>query len=297
VKAWVRQHVAALRSALGRLSRPAGALSALVIGVAVSLPAGGYALLESLRGVAARVTLEPQISVFLRPEAKRAEADALGVALRADRRISAVRFVPREEALKQLGAVEGLAEVIASLGRNPLPDAFVVTAASESLEPLAAELAKLPGVAHVQADTTWARRLTALARIGRLGLGLLAALLGAGLVAVTFNTIRLQILTQRDEIEVSKLIGATDAFIRRPFYYLGLLQGIAGGAIALGIVAGILALLNREVRLLAESYGSSFRFAFLSGADACAVLLLAGVLGWIGAHLSVSRHLRQIEPR
>jgi cell division transport system permease protein len=142
-----------------------------------------------------------------------------------------------------------------------------------------------------------ARRLTALARIGRLGLGLLAALLGAGLVAVTFNTIRLQILTLRDEIEVSKLIGATDGFIRRPFYYLGLLQGIAGGAIALGIVAGILALLNREVRLLAESYGSSFRFAFLSGGDASAVLLLAGVLGWIGAHLSVSRHLRQIEPR
>ena len=297
MRAWVRQHVAAFRSALGRLSRPAGMLSALVIGVAVSLPAGGYALLESLREVAARVTLEPQISVFLRPEAKRAEADALGTALRADRRISAVRFVPREEALKQLGAVEGLSDVIASLGRNPLPDAFVVTAPSELLEPLAAELAKLPGVAHVQADTVWARRLTALARIGRLGLGLLAALLGAGLVAVTFNTIRLQILTLRDEIEVSKLIGATDGFIRRPFYYLGLLQGIAGGAIALGIVAGILALLNREVRLLAESYGSSFRFAFLSGGDACAVLLLAGILGWIGAHLSVSRHLRQIEPR
>lgn len=297
MRAWVRQHVAAFRSALGRLSRPAGVLSALVIGVAVSLPAGGYALLESLREVAARVTLEPQISVFLRPEAKRAEADALGMALRADRRISAVRFVPREEALKQLGAVEGLSDVIASLGRNPLPDAFVVTAPSELLEPLAAELAKLPGVAHVQADTVWARRLTALARIGRLGLGLLAALLGAGLVAVTFNTIRLQILTLRDEIEVSKLIGATDGFIRRPFYYLGLLQGIAGGAIALGIVAGILALLNREVRLLAESYGSSFRFAFLSGGDASAVLLLAGVLGWIGAHLSVSRHLRQIEPR
>jgi len=297
MKAWVRQHVAAFRSALGRFSRPAGVLSALVIGVAVSLPAGGYALLESLRGVAARVTLEPQISVFLRPEAKRAEADALGMALRADRRITAVRFVPREEALKQLSAVEGLSDVIASLGRNPLPDAFVVTAASESLEQLAAELARLPGVAHVQADTVWARRLAALARIGRLGLGLLAALLGAGLVAVTFNTIRLQILTQRDEIEVSKLIGATDAFIRRPFYYLGLLQGIFGGAIALGIVAGVLALLNREVRLLAESYGSNFRFAFLSAGDACAVLALAGVLGWIGAHLSVSRHLRQIEPR
>ena len=297
MKAWLRQHAAAFRSALGRLSKAAGILSALVIGVAVSLPAGGYALLESLRGVAARVSLEPQISVFLSAEAKRAEAEALGRALRADRRIAAVRFVPREEALKELGAVQGLSEVIASLGRNPLPDAFVVTAAAEALEPLAADLARLPGVAHVQADSLWARRLAALARIGRLGLWLLAALLGAGLVAVTFNTIRLQILTQRDEIEVSKLIGATDAFIRRPFYYLGLLQGVAGGAIALGIVAAVLAALNRELRPLAESYDSTFRFAFLSPGDACAALLLAGVLGWIGAHLSVSRHLRQIEPR
>src|SRR5205814_4046414 len=142
----------------------------------------------------------------------------------------------------------------ASLGRNPLPDAFVVTSQSESLETLATELAKLPGVAHVQADTLWARRLAALARIGRLGFGLLAALLGAGLFAVTFNTIRLQILTQREEIEVSKLIGATDAFIRRPFYYLGLLQGLAGGAMAVGIVAAALALLNREVSVLAEAH-------------------------------------------
>jgi cell division transport system permease protein len=113
---------------------------------------------------------------------------------------------------------------------------------------------------------------------------------------VTFNTIRLQILTQREEIEVSKLIGATDGFIRRPFYYLGLLQGVAGGLVALAIVSGGLALLNREVRVLAESYGSAFRFSTLSPADALAVVLFAGLLGWLGAHLSVNRHLRQIEP-
>ena len=291
--AWLRQHRQAVRTAMRRL----GVLNALVIGVAVSLPAGGYALLESLRSLAGRATLEPQISLFLRPEAKRAEADALGRALRADRRLASVRFVPREEALKQLAAVEGMSEVIASLGRNPLPDAFVVAAREGALEPLAGELAKLPGVAHVQADSVWARRLMALERLGKLGVALLAALLGAGLVAVTFNTIRLQILTQREEIEVSKLIGATDAFIRRPFYYLGLLQGAAGGALALVIVAALLLLLNVEVRPLADSYGSGFRFAFLPLPDAVAVLALAGGLGWLGAHLSVSRHLRNIEPR
>jgi cell division transport system permease protein len=125
---------------------------------------------------------------------------------------------------------------------------------------------------------------------------LLAGLLGVALVAVTFNTIRLQILTQRDEIEVSKLLGATDAFIGRPFYYLGLLQGVAGGLLALAIVASALALLNREVRVLAESYGSNFRFEFLPLSEAGLVVLGASVLGWLGAWLSVGRHLRAIEP-
>jgi cell division transport system permease protein len=292
LSAWLRQHRQALRAALARL----GLLNALVIGVALSLPAGGYALLENLRGVAGRLALDTQISIFLQPEAKRAEADALGKALRADRRITKLRFVPREAALKELASVQGLPEVIAALGRNPLPDAFVATAPAEVLEALSVDLSKLPGVAHVQADAAWARRLAALAGIGRLAIWLLSALLGIGLVAVTFNTIRLQILTQRAEIEVSKLIGATDAFIRRPFYYLGLLQGIAGGLVALGIVAASLAVLNREVRFLAESYGSGFRFAFLSGGDALAIVVFAGLLGWLGAQLSVSRHLREIEP-
>ena len=294
MRAWLRQHRQALRLALRRFAG-GGALSALVIGVALALPAGGYALLDSLRGLATRASFDPQISVFLKTEVKRAEAQALEKTLRADARIAKVRFIPREAALKELNAVQGLSEVTAALGQNPLPDAFVVTAREDNLEPLVSDLARLPGVAHVQADSAWARRLAALAAVGRLGIWLLAALLGLGLVAVTFNTIRLQILTQREEIEVSKLIGATDGFIRRPFYYLGLLQGMAGGAIAVAIVWVALALLNREVRVLAESFGSAFRLSFLPWGDALAVVALAGLLGWLGAHLSVSKHLREID--
>jgi cell division transport system permease protein len=293
MSAWLRQHRQALACALRRL----GLLNAVVIGVALALPAGGYALLDSLRGVAGRLALDTQLSVYLHPEAKRAEAEALGKLLRADGRILRVRFVPRDEALKDLAAVQGMPEVIEALGRNPLPDAFVVTSEPRSLEALAADLARLPLVAHVQADAAWARRLAALAAIGQLAVWLLSALLGIGLVAVTFNTIRLQILTQRDEIEVSKLIGATDAFIRRPFYYLGLVQGVVGGAVALAIVAAGLWGLNQEVAGLAQSYGSRFRFAFLSLGDALAVVVFAGGLGWLGAQLSVGRHLRDIEPR
>ena len=290
MRAWLRQHRQAFARALSRV----GLLNAVVIGIALALPAGGYALLESVRTVAGQVNVRPQISVFL--DAKRINAEALGTILKKDSRVLRLRYIPRDQALKELAAVQGMAELVGALGRNPLPDAYVVTTSEEDLEPLARDLAKIPGVAQVQADALWSRRLASLARLARTALWLLAGVLAAALIAVTFNTIRLQILTQREEIEVSKLIGATDAFIRRPFYYTGLLQGLTGAALALVIVGASLALLNREVRLLAESYGSDFRFALPGVWDSVAFLLLAGLLGWLGAHLSVSRHLRQIEP-
>lgn len=297
MSAWLRQHRQALASALARLAKASGLLSALVIGVALSLPAGGYALLDTLQVIAGRLSFEPQISVFLRPQLERAQAHALEAKLRADPRIVRLRFVAREDALRELDRVQGMQDVLAALGSNPLPDALVLSVAPGSIDAVAADVGKLPIVGDVQADSAWARRLAALAGIGRLALWLLAGLLGAGLVAVTFNTIRLQILTQREEIEVSKLIGASDAFVRRPFFYLGLLQGLAGGAIALGIVALGQQLLNPQVAVLARSYGASFRLEFLPPADALAVVCFAAVLGWLGAYLSVNRHLREIEPR
>ena len=243
MRSWLRQHRQALAAAFGKLAaqKSAAVLNALVIGIALSLPAGGYALLASLRAAAAGVALDPQLSVFLRVDASRAEADALGAKLKGDARLREVRFVPREQALKELQATEGLADVVAALNRNPLPDAFVLrprSADPAALDALALDLRALPAVAQVQADSAWARRLGALAGTARLAIALLAALLAFGLVAITFNTIRLQILTQRAEIEISKLIGATDAFIRRPFFYLGALQGFAGGLLALAILWG-----------------------------------------------------------
>ena len=220
--------------------------------------------------------------------------------LTTDARVSSVRFVSREQALKELQATEGLAEVLAALSRNPLPDAFVVRPKltdAAALDALATQLRAMTGVAHVQVDSAWARRLGALAGTARLAIALLAALLAFGLVAITFNTIRLQVLTQRAEIEISKLIGATDAFIRRPFYYLGALQGLAGGLVALAILGASLAALNIGVSELASSYGSSFRLAFLNTGDALAVVLFSATLGWFGAFLSVSKYLLEIEPK
>jgi cell division transport system permease protein len=301
MSAWLRQHRQAFAAAIAKLAqqRSAAALNALVIGIALALPAGGHALLGSLRAALSGQALEPQLSLFLQPETRRADAEALAARLKPDARIASARFVPREQALKELQAAEGMADVVASLGRNPLPDGYVLRprlADPASLEALVGDLKKLPGVAHVQVDSAWARRLAALSDVARLGTGLLALLFALGLVAITFNTIRLQILTQRAEIEISKLIGATDAFIRRPFFYLGGLQGLAGGLVALIIVWGGLAALNTGVADLAASYGSAFRLGFLPWGDALAVLLFATVLGWFGAYLSVSRYLLEIEP-
>lgn len=302
MSAWLSQHWRALGDALGKIAgqRAASLLNVLVVGIALSLPVGGYLLLGNLQSVATRFSLEPQLSIFLDPAARPADREGLEKRLRSETRIGAVRFVPRAEALAELKKTEGIAEVIAALNQNPLPDAFVVKLRNvdpAGLDVLAAELGKAPGVGYVQADSGWARRLAALVGIGRAGIALLGALLAIGMVAVTFNTIRLQVLTHREEIELARLLGATDAFIRRPFYYLGALQGLSGGGIGLAILAGGLALLNRGVRPLSETYGSSFELAFLAPGDALAVAALAGLLGWLGAYLSVSIYLRGIEPQ
>ncbi len=301
MRSWLRHHRMAFNSAVRKLAaqKSAAFASVLAIGIAISLPLSGYILLEPLRGVLGRVALEPQLTVFMKHSAKRDDADALGRTLRGDVRIGSARLIAKEAALKELASVEGMADVVSVLAINPLPDAYVVRArdtAPESMERLASELQALPGVERVQADSLWARRLASIAAIGRVALMILSTLLGFGLIAVTFNTIRLQILTLRDEIEVPKLLGATDGYIRRPYYYLGLLQGAIGGAIALIIVLTGTYIMNLEVGVLADSYGSSFRLPFPPLADAVSVIGYAGLLGWLGAHLSVSRHLRDIEP-
>lgn len=297
---WLRQHRQAFVGALRKMRAQGSAaiLNALAIGVALTLPAGGYAILTDIQALAKRIAQEPQISVFLRRETPHAEADSLKAKLARDPRIRNSRFVPRETALARLRSTESLAEVASALGDNPLPDGFVLQlneSGPAALEAVAGELRSLPMVAQVQVDSDWARRLAALAAVARTSTGLLAAVLALGLVAVTFNTIRLQILMQRTEIEVSRLIGATDGFIRRPFYYLGLLQGLAGGAVALLILWVSLTTVNAGLAELSKTYGTMFQLRFLAPTDAAAVAGFSALVGWLGAYLSVSKYLREID--
>lgn len=302
MKNWLEQHVRVLLATLRRLvSTPAASLlNILVIGIALSLPAGMYVLLQNAQGLADQVAGIPQVSVFLKLDASQNDIARIGRQLKQHEAISRVEFVPRERALEQLRQSSGLADVIGGLAQNPLPDAYVVypkESAPQKLEAMRDELQKWPGIEHVQLDSVWAHKLEALLKFGRMAVLILAVLLSFALAAVTFNTIRLQILTQRDEIEVSKLIGATNAFIRRPFLYFGMLQGLLGAAAAWLIISVSLHLLNGSFAELAQLYASSFALHPLSWGDSLTLLLFSAYLGWLGAWLSVAQHLWQIEPR
>lgn len=298
---WLRQHWQTLVLTLRRLARHpmATLLNVLVIGIALALPLGGYMLLQNLGGVAGRLTGDPQVSLFLARDADKAQIAAMEERLRQIPGVHALRFISREQALEGLKRSENLADVVTALQSNPLPDAFVLETRGNAaeLEQLERQLRALPKIDHVQLDSAWVKRLESLLGLGRVAVLILATLLASGLMAVTFNTIRLQILTQKDEIEVSKLIGATDSFIRRPFFHLGFLLGGLGGLAALGIVYACMHILNRGILDLAQLYGSDFSLHFFALPDCLALLAFAAILGWLGAFLSVSRHLSGIEPR
>ncbi len=293
---WLRHHVQSAIAALRRLGHAplALALNVVAVGIALALPLGGYLILENLGAVAGRIGAEPQLSVFFATDAGKAEIDRVAAELKRAPGIRAVRFVSRDEALRTIQQSDGIADIVATLKGNPLPDAFVADLApgeTVAAEQLAAVLRDLPKVARVQFDAAWAQRVGVMLRLGRLAVGLLAAMLAVGLVAVTFNAVRLQILTRRDEIELAGLVGATNAYIRRPFLYQGATLGLLGGLAAAAIMLGTAALLDREVTNVAQAYGSEFRLRLLPARDWAAVLGFSAVIGWAGAYASVSRYL------
>lgn len=296
------QNLSVMRAALRRLfvSPVAGFFNILVIGIALSLPAGMYVLLQNVQGLIAQLSGSPQISLFLTLDATADDVARLQKLLAQHKGISKTEFIARKDALEMLRKNSGLDDVIAGLESNPLPDAYVISpkrSDAKSLDELRDELQKIPAVERAQLDSAWVYKLEALLDFAHIAVLILASLLSLALIAITFNTIRLQILTQRDEIQVAKLIGATDAFIRRPFLYFGALQGLLGGIAAWLIIAISLLLLKQPLAALSQLYASHFTLQPLSLGDSLSLLLFSMYLGWLGAWLSVARHLSQIKPR
>ncbi|MEN6586750.1 MAG: permease-like cell division protein FtsX [Sulfuricella sp.] len=270
-------------------------LTLSVIGIALSLPAGLYLLLSNLGHAAGGLDAEPQISVFLKLDAGKDVIRQIDARLKKHPGVKTYHFVGREQALKDLSASSGLGDVTAGLTHNPLPDAYVINAVENDpavLEKLRAEAAGWSGVETAELDSSWARRLDALLGLGRQITLIVAALLGFGLIAGTGNTIRLQILTRLEEIEVSKLIGATDRFIRLPFLYHGALQGLLGGVAGWAIISASAYFLDSHIAQLASLYGSAFHLELLDASETVTLLTLSALLGWIGAYLAVGHFLR-----
>jgi len=302
LKTWFTQHGRGLRAAVARFTgAPLGALfNVLVISFALALPLGFYAVLNSLQTFAGHALVDsaPQLRIYMALDADSDDIAQTDQRLGQDDNVSKVLFVSRDQALRELKQSSGLADVIDSLPQNPLPDAFIVSLREPSpaaLETLRDGIQTWPHVAHVQVDSAWAQRLDALLRIGRFAVAVLATLFAAVLAAVTFNTIRLQILTQRDEIEVAKLIGATDAFIRRPLLYFGALLGLVSAGIAWLLVSGGVMLFNREFGAWTQLSGSLFRLDYPGPAAIFTLLAVAAALGWGGAWLAATRTIALLE--
>ncbi|QYF94401.1 permease-like cell division protein FtsX [Massilia sp. PAMC28688] len=305
MKSWFREHRFAMGAALAGLSRAPGSFlfNVLVVAIALALPFVGLTLLENVRPMSRQLSVDPEISVFVSTATTREQALAIKPALATIVKdySAQITFVPREDALATLKAQSGLSNVLDTLGENPLPDSYVMKlnssgAASDAarVEAVAARLRALPGVDTVQVDSAWVKRLSALLGVLRTALLLLAITLGMVVIAVVFNTIRLQVLTQREEIAVSKLLGATDNFIHRPFYYTGALLGLCAGAVALGAVVLSLRPLNTAIAEFAKLYASQFQLVPLHPLAMALLLAISAFLGLLGAMLSVQRHLARL---
>lgn len=296
MRRWLSQQSRALFAASRKLGAApfATVFNVLVLGIALALPAVLYVGLVNLQNAAGVVSPAPQLTVFMALEATRGDVREIDTRLKKHGEVARLNYLPRDKAFEDLKRTSGMAGIAEGLGQNPLPDAFVVDARDGSpaaLQALRAELAGWPKVAFVQLDAEWAQRLDGILKVGRVTLALLATLLAFALVAVTFNTIRLQILTQRAEIEVATLIGATSGFIRRPFLYYGALLGLSGGIAACALAWTAASVLNMALTDLSYLYGDRWELRFLSRVDAASLLGFAAALGWLGAWLSVSRHL------
>lgn len=300
---WLGQHARDLVDSLGRLyRRPAASLlTTAVIGITLALPAGLHVLLKNLDALSYSWQDTIQASLFLAEDTDEATGRELAERLSARSAVAGTDYISRADALAEFKRLSGFSEAIEALDGNPLPAVITVRPAADlpagEVEALIAELDALPEVADARLDQAWLERLYALLEVVRRGVFIVALLLAFAVVFIVGNTIRLDIENRREQIEVMKLLGAPDAFVRRPFLYSGVWYGLIGGVVAWLLLTVCLLALAGPVRRLAGLYGGQGGLAWL-GAGESLLLIVAGIgLGWLGSAWTVGRHLRAIEPR
>lgn len=292
---WLTQQAQALRLVLSRFKSNlySTLFISLAIAVSLALPVIMYLVLDSFSELASSIKNESHINIFLKQNIDATARDSIHNTLASHSDVKSFNFVSKKEALAQLSTA-GNSNILAGLENNPLPDAFFVEPSSlepNAIDTLKSELSKLDGVEEIHIDNAWLKRLNYLLILGQKAMFILALLLGFALFAVIGNTIRMQILTQHEEIEVSQLIGATKSFIRRPFLYAGAAYGLLGGVLALLITSSVMMIFNLSISALAAEYQTSFSLS-LPNANVClATCFTAIVIGLLSAYLAASRSL------
>jgi len=303
MNAWVERHLQTMIGSLGRLSaQPMGTfLTVLVVGIALALPSCLTVLVNNAEALSGNWDRALDMSMYLKPEVDTESATRLMNQLKQRKDIKSIELITPDAALKEFRDGSGFGEALDVLKDNPLPHLLVITPrenlAADQLQSLSDTLRKQPEADVVQLDTAWVQRyLATLDAIRQLVTGL-ALLLAVGGMVIVGNTIRLDIQNRRDEIEVTKLVGGSDAFVRRPFLYAGFWYGLGGGILAWLVTTAMVVGLTGAVRRMAALYGSGFALAGLSFGQGCSLLAIGVVLGWLGSFVATTRHLREIEPR
>ncbi|EXJ15754.1 permease-like cell division protein FtsX [Imhoffiella purpurea] len=300
---WFGHHLQSVIATLGRLMDtplPTG-MTVAVIAISLALPASLFVITENLRTMAGGWDQTAAISLFLKLDTGDRDAKTVATRLQSWPEIAKVHLITRDQALAEFRALGGFEEALEQLKSNPLPVVLAIypnafNSTPERLERLQARLLKQPESDFARMDTLWLKRFQAILDLVQSAVMLLGGLLGLGVLLIVGNTIRLEILNRRIEIEIMELVGATHAFIRRPFLYTGAWYGLLGGITAWLLVSIAVLLLQQPVSRLATLYRSEFDLQGL-GLGATGVILGGSILlGLIGSWIAVNRHLEGAEP-
>ena len=300
---WLSRHASNCLGALGRIVRQpfASFLTVLVIAVTLALPAAMHLVIKNARSISGGWESALDFSLYLKPGVTLDQARRLADIIEQRADVDLVTLIPADEALAEFRSQSGFGAALDHLSENPLPHTLVVrpgsVMTSQSVTLLNEELANLPETDFVQVDTEWVQRFLVILDMLQRAITIGSLLLGAAIIVIIGNTIRLDIQNRREEIEVTKLIGASNAFVRRPFLYSGLWYGLGGGALALMLIGYGVYMLDVPAGRLAGLYGSSYHVLSLDLAESLAIVGTGVLLGLTGSWLAVARHLRRIEPR
>ena len=302
--AYLDSHGQAFFSSLGRLLRmPFTSLMTIaVLAIAIALAGGFYIIVANMQQLTGSLESSNQISLFLKGDVSQQQGRTLADKLAGRADIRRVKLISKQQALEEFKQYSGFGDALKALQQNPLPHVIQmlpenILFETPEIKQLLEELQQLPEVDFAQMDMQWVKRLQAIMQLARRGVMILSFLLGLAVLFITGNTIRLELQSRRDEVVIAKLVGATHAFIQRPFLYSGFWYGFFAGVIAWLVVLGMVLLLEQPVERIASLYDGYFQVLFFGVGETLLLLLISALLGVLGAWLVLNYQLRQLQPQ